>query len=86
LLVEYGFVMQGLNQRPKTKIHVVGTGSMNLAEYASVVDQKDFDLSIPLTIPGGFAVDPFLSLTVCSTISHSQSSKESKPSLLGELL
>jgi hypothetical protein len=48
---------------------VVGTGSLNLAEYASVVDQKDFDLSIPLTIPGGSAVDPSLSLTVCSTIS-----------------
>jgi len=61
--------MQGLNQRPKNKIPVVGTGSLNLAEYASVVDQKDFDLSIPLTIPGGSAVDPSLSLTVCSTIS-----------------
>ncbi|AES60550.1 putative EEIG1/EHBP1 domain-containing protein [Medicago truncatula] len=57
-------VFNGLNQRPKNKIPVVGTGSLNLAEYASVVDQKDFDLSIPLTIPGGASVDPSLSLTI----------------------
>lgn len=61
------FFFQGLNQKPKTKIPVVGTGSLNLAEFASVVDQKDFDLSIPLTVPGGSSVDPSLSLTVCST-------------------
>ncbi|PNX86895.1 hypothetical protein L195_g042978, partial [Trifolium pratense] len=56
-------VFNGLNQRPKTKIPVVGTASLNLAEFASVIDQKDFDLSIPLTLPGGSSVEPSLSLT-----------------------
>lgn len=55
--------MQGLNQRPK--VPVIGTASLNLAEFASVVDQKDFDLNIPLTIPGGSAVEPSPSLSVC---------------------
>lgn len=59
-------MLQGLNQRSKTKVPVVGTGSLNLAEFASVIDQKDFDLSIPLTLPGGSSVEPSLSLTVCS--------------------
>jgi hypothetical protein len=72
-IINFGFfvfvflVLQGLNQRPKTKIPVVGTASLNLAEFASVVDQKDFDLSIPLTLPGGSSAEPSLSLTVCST-------------------
>ncbi|XP_058767264.1 uncharacterized protein LOC131640925 [Vicia villosa] len=57
-------VFNGLNQRSKSKVPVVGTGSLNLAEFASVVDQKDFDLSIPLTLPGGSSVEPSLSLTI----------------------
>lgn len=60
--------MQGLNQRPKAKIPVVGTGSLNLAEFASEIDQKDFDLNIPLTFPGSSSVDPSLSLSVCAIL------------------
>lgn len=56
--------MQGLNQRPKNKVPVVGTASLNLAEFATEADQKDFDLNIPLTLPGG-SVDTCPSLCVC---------------------
>ncbi|XP_012570389.1 uncharacterized protein [Cicer arietinum] len=68
---------KGLNQKPKTKIPVVGTGSLNLAEFASVVDQKDFDLSIPLTVPGGSSVDPSLSLTISISLVELRVSQES---------
>lgn len=57
-------MLQGLNQRSKTKVPVVGTASLNLAEFASVVDQKDFDLNIPITVSGG-AVESSPSLSVC---------------------
>ncbi|XP_073223597.1 uncharacterized protein [Cicer arietinum] len=70
-------VFNGLNQKPKTKIPVVGTGSLNLAEFASVVDQKDFDLSIPLTVPGGSSVDPSLSLTISISLVELRVSQES---------
>lgn len=59
------FVMQGLSQRPKNKVPVVGTASLNLAEFASAADHKDFDLNIPLILPGS-SVDACAYLCVCS--------------------
>jgi len=66
---------QGLNQRPKSKVPVIGTALLNLAEFASVADQKDFDLNIPLTVPGDSAesspslcVCPFLFFPDCRLI------------------
>ena len=58
-------MLQGLNQRSKTKVPVVGTAALNLADFASVVDQKDFDLNIPLTISGGSVESSSPSLSVC---------------------
>ncbi|WJX17824.1 hypothetical protein P8452_07695 [Trifolium repens] len=69
-------VFNGLNQRPKTKIPVVGTASLNLAEFASVVDQKDFDLSIPLTLPGGSSAEPSLSLTISMSLVELRGAQE----------
>ncbi|XP_045808255.1 uncharacterized protein LOC123902538 isoform X1 [Trifolium pratense] len=69
-------VFNGLNQRPKTKIPVVGTASLNLAEFASVIDQKDFDLSIPLTLPGGSSVEPSLSLTISMSLVELRGAQE----------
>ncbi|QCE05366.1 hypothetical protein DEO72_LG9g370 [Vigna unguiculata] len=61
-------LFNGLNQRSKTKVPVVGTATLNLAEFASVVDQKDFDLNIPITVSGGAAESsPLLSVRVSST-------------------
>ncbi|XP_061362482.1 uncharacterized protein LOC133306208 [Gastrolobium bilobum] len=45
-------LFNGLNQRPKSKVPVVGTALLNIAEFASSINQKDFDLDIPLTLPG----------------------------------
>lgn len=61
------YLLQGMNQRPKSKVPVVGTALLNLAEFASVADQKDFDLNIPLTVPGGSA-ESSPSLCVCFSI------------------
>lgn len=39
----------GLNRGQKSKTPVFGTASINLAEFASKSEEKDFELSIPLT-------------------------------------
>lgn len=49
------FLMQGLNQGPKNKFPVFGTASLNLAEYASAAEQKEFELNVPLTLSTGAA-------------------------------
>ncbi|KHG09255.1 Structural maintenance of chromosomes flexible hinge domain-containing 1 [Gossypium arboreum] len=48
-------VLNGLNQGPKNKATVVGTASLNLAEYASVAEDKEFEIKIPLTLSTGAA-------------------------------
>ncbi|MED6106189.1 hypothetical protein PIB30_002641 [Stylosanthes scabra] len=45
-------LFNGLNQGPKSKVPVLGTALLNIAEFASLADQKDFDLSIPLAVSG----------------------------------
>ncbi|XP_027352086.1 uncharacterized protein LOC113862957 isoform X2 [Abrus precatorius] len=46
-------LFNGLNQGPKSKVPAIGTAALNIAEFASSTDQKDFELNIPLTQPGG---------------------------------
>ena len=53
-------------QGPKNKAPVVGTASLNLAEYASAADQKECELKIPLTLSGGAAAEPTPLLCVCA--------------------
>lgn len=55
-------VFNGLNQGPKSKVPIVGTASLNLAELASRVEEKDFDLNIPLT--SGSAAEPSLCISL----------------------
>ncbi|KAD5961726.1 hypothetical protein E3N88_13199 [Mikania micrantha] len=51
---EIGFtVLNGSSPGPKNKIPILGTASLNLAEYASAAEEKDLDLTIPLTISCG---------------------------------
>ncbi|KAK7345209.1 hypothetical protein VNO77_15789 [Canavalia gladiata] len=57
-------LFNGLNQRSKSKVTVVGTASLNLAEFASAVDQKDFDLNVPLTVSGSVESSPSLSISI----------------------
>ncbi|KAD5961587.1 hypothetical protein R6Q59_014749 [Mikania micrantha] len=55
---EIGFtVLNGSSPGPKNKIPILGTASLNLAEYASAAEEKDLDLTIPLTISCG-ATEP----------------------------
>ncbi|XP_052624583.1 uncharacterized protein LOC111899810 [Lactuca sativa] len=61
---EIGFtVLSGLNAGLKNKVPVIGTASLNLSEFASAAEEKDFDLTIPLTIPCG-ATEPRPSLHI----------------------
>ncbi|KAI3748315.1 hypothetical protein L6452_11309 [Arctium lappa] len=52
---EIGFtVLNGLNPGPKNKVPVIGTASLNLADFASSApEEKDLELIIPLTIACG---------------------------------
>ncbi|KOM25007.1 hypothetical protein LR48_Vigan45s000900 [Vigna angularis] len=68
----FAYKDNGLNQRSKTKVPVVGIASLNLAEFAFVVDQKDFDLNIPITVSSGAAESsPLLTFGCCLHISIS---------------
>ncbi|KAF7804216.1 uncharacterized protein G2W53_043327 [Senna tora] len=69
-------VFNGLSQRPKNKVPVFGTASLNLAEFASAADQKDFDLNIPLTLSGGSA-DPYPSLCISVSLLELRAAQES---------
>lgn len=46
------FLFQVIDQGTKNKVHVIGTTSINLAEFASA-GQKEFELNTPLTNQGG---------------------------------
>ncbi|PWA38864.1 EEIG1/EHBP1 N-terminal domain-containing protein [Artemisia annua] len=51
---EIGFtVLNGPSSGPKNKVSVIGTASLNLAEYASMTEEKELDLNIPLTASCG---------------------------------
>ncbi|XP_076895270.1 uncharacterized protein LOC143547837 [Bidens hawaiensis] len=51
---EIGFtVFNGLSPGPKNKIPIIGTASLNLAEFVSAAEEKDLDLTIPLTVSCG---------------------------------
>ncbi|KAJ0028554.1 hypothetical protein Pint_36199 [Pistacia integerrima] len=53
---EIGFtVFNGLNQGPKNKVPVVATGTLNLAEFASLAEEKEIELNLPLTLSTGAA-------------------------------
>ncbi|XP_057438931.1 uncharacterized protein LOC130730827 [Lotus japonicus] len=72
-------LFNGLNQNIKRKVPIIGTALLNIAEFASPTDQKDFDLNIPLTLPGG-SVEPSPSLCISISlveISGAQGSLES---------
>ncbi|KAF5737397.1 hypothetical protein HS088_TW13G00277 [Tripterygium wilfordii] len=61
----YFSLFNGLNQGPKNKIPVVGTASVNLAEFASAAEQKEFELSIPLVLSASTAEsNPLLCISI----------------------
>lgn len=48
-------VLNGLNQGPRNKLPVIGTGLLDLAEYAFTAQEKVLEINIPLAVPGGNA-------------------------------
>lgn len=48
-------VFNGGNQGQKNKVPVVGTATVNLAEFASTAEQKEVELRLPLVVSAGVA-------------------------------
>ncbi|XP_019059700.1 PREDICTED: uncharacterized protein LOC104826797 isoform X2 [Tarenaya hassleriana] len=42
-----------MKQGQKNKVPVIGTSILNIAEYAPLVDQREFELSLPLSLSSG---------------------------------
>ncbi|KAI6673957.1 hypothetical protein NL676_001863 [Syzygium grande] len=59
-------VFNAIDQPTKKKVRVVGEASLNLAEFACVSGQKEFELSVPLSTPDGAANS---SLSLCIVLS-----------------
>ncbi|PPE02468.1 hypothetical protein GOBAR_DD00452 [Gossypium barbadense] len=68
-------VLNGLNQGPKNKATVVGTASLNLAEYASVAEHKEFEIKIPLTLSTG-AAEPSPQLCISLSLLELRTTQE----------
>ncbi|KAG6638196.1 hypothetical protein I3843_10G019300 [Carya illinoinensis] len=70
-------VFNGLNQLqgPKNKVPVVGTASLNLAEYASAADHKEFELNLPLALSGN-AAEPSPSLSISLSLLELRTAQE----------
>ncbi|GMH09677.1 hypothetical protein Nepgr_011518 [Nepenthes gracilis] len=63
---EIGFsLLNGCKQGPKNKVASIGAATLNLAQFASEIEQKEFELSIPLSISGSTAEPcPMLVITL----------------------
>ncbi|XP_052200184.1 uncharacterized protein LOC127806741 [Diospyros lotus] len=72
-------VFNGLNQGPKIKVPVVGTASLNLAEFASKAEEKDFELNIPLISCS--AAEPHPSLCLSLSLLELRTGQESADSV-----
>ncbi|ONH95843.1 hypothetical protein PRUPE_7G091900 [Prunus persica] len=68
-------VFNGLNQGPKNKAPVVGTASVNLAEFVSEAEQKELQLNIPLISSGG-AAEPCPSLCISLSLLELRTAQE----------
>ncbi|KAL8095000.1 hypothetical protein AgCh_036486 [Apium graveolens] len=73
-------VFNGLNQRLKNKVPTIGTASLNLAEFASRAEGKEFEISIPLTVPGT-AAEPRPSLFISLGILELRDAQETSDSV-----
>lgn len=62
-------------QGPKNKVLIVGTASLNLAEYASAADQKEFEINVPLTLSGG-ATEAYPSLRILLSLVELRTAQE----------
>nr|GEY10361.1 hypothetical protein [Tanacetum cinerariifolium] len=73
---EIGFtVLNGLSPGPKNKVPVIGTASLNLAEFASAAEEKELDLAIPVSISNG-ATEPHPSLHIQLSLTELKADQE----------
>lgn len=73
---EIGFtVLNGLNPGPKNKVPVIGTASLNLAEFASAAEENELDLTIPVNISNG-ATEPHPSLHIQLSLTELKADQE----------
>ncbi|GFZ02549.1 hypothetical protein Acr_15g0011570 [Actinidia rufa] len=72
-------VLNGLNHGPKVKVPVIGTASLNLAEFASKAEEKDHEISIPLI--SGSAAEPHPSLCISLSLLELRTAQESVDSV-----
>ncbi|XP_074281660.1 uncharacterized protein LOC141606437 isoform X1 [Silene latifolia] len=64
----------------KNKVSVIAFASLNLAEYASMTEQKEFDVAVPLTVPG-HASDPCPCLHISLSLLEVRTAQDSGDSL-----
>ncbi|KAE8726498.1 pentatricopeptide repeat-containing family protein [Hibiscus syriacus] len=72
--------LNGLSQGSKNKVPVVGTASLNLAEYALAAEQKEFELNIPLVLSTG-AVEPGPQLRILLSLLELRTTQETYQSV-----
>ncbi|KAL6958674.1 hypothetical protein U1Q18_045775 [Sarracenia purpurea var. burkii] len=70
---------EGLNHGPKVKVPVVGSASLNLAEFASNVVEEGYEVNIPLI--SGSAAEPHPSLCISLGLLELRTAQESMDSV-----
>ncbi|KAK4793166.1 hypothetical protein SAY86_023601 [Trapa natans] len=68
-------------QEPRAKNPIIGCSSINLAEFASAADQKEFELNIPLVYPATPAAESRVFLSVYLTLVELQIVTETSESV-----
>ncbi|XP_057978626.1 uncharacterized protein LOC131165024 [Malania oleifera] len=73
-------VFDGFRRGPKTKVPAIGTALLNLAEFACTADDKEFEVILPLVLPGGTA-EPRPSLYISFNLFELRTGLESAESV-----
>ncbi|CAH8356767.1 unnamed protein product [Eruca vesicaria subsp. sativa] len=78
--IAFSVFTNGMKQGQKNKAPLVGTASLNLAEYARVTDQREFELKIPLTLSACIASEPHPLLCVSLSLLELRTTPETSDS------
>ncbi|OWM79021.1 uncharacterized protein LOC116195888 [Punica granatum] len=84
---EIGFTVFNVSsQGSKNKVPIIGSSSINLAEFASVAEQKDFELSIPLVSPTTPPAESPPMLSICLSLVELQTVAETSDSVQRQIV
>ncbi|KAG2317995.1 hypothetical protein Bca4012_069035 [Brassica carinata] len=78
--IAFSVFTNGTKQGQKNKAPLVGTASLNLAEYARVTDQREFELNLPLTLSACIASEPHPLLCVSLSLFELRTTPETSES------